>query len=597
MNDSRGALDRTTYSVAALLAGLAFLLYYLTAARDIVVGDTPEFITAAAILGVPHPPGYPLFTMLGHLFSLLPLGPIPFRVNLVSVTCGALTVGVIFLTARRLGRDRLAAVLAAIFLAVTPVFWRWSLVAEVFALHSLLASLVIYFLVVWRAQPERTSGLVLAAFVSGLACTHHQTIVLLGPAILFLLWEQRAILLARPRVVLLCVLVFVVGLLPYAYIPWAAAGQPAYSWGDVATFRDLLKLVARRSYGTLNLVSVSGYTGGPPWGRLAAFGISWDFVTGLLAFAGALQAFRKQRWYFWFVLLGFVWVGPFFVWITNLNLTTAPMAMFVLERFFIFGHVVTAPLVALGFLFIGELFPARRVLAGAALLVAMVSLVLHYPFQDESDNHVARRFTDDVFASVEPGTILFVSGDAMTLPLVYEHVVEKKRPDVALVVIPLLRGDWYLRQLKRRYQDLTVPFDHFDGEKVDLKTLVDANPARPKAIIGNAPELSRLDADYRPVPRGLVIVITPKSERLLLAEVVSAHERIERTFRPPSPREVRAWTFEQDLANSYALADCRIGRQYEEVGDKAEARRWYRRAHDLSPDLRLVQEALARVEP
>jgi hypothetical protein len=79
--------DGKTWVVAVVVVGAAGLLYFLTAARDIVVGDTPELTTAAVTLGVPHPPGYPLFTMLGHLFSLLPFGPVPFRVNLLAVTC------------------------------------------------------------------------------------------------------------------------------------------------------------------------------------------------------------------------------------------------------------------------------------------------------------------------------------------------------------------------------------------------------------------------------------------------------------------------------------------------------------------------------
>src|ERR1041385_4075226 len=93
---------------------LAGALYFLTAARDIVVGDSPEFVITAATLGVPHSPGYPLFTMLGHLFSLLPVGPLPFRVNLFSVVCDAVAVGVVFLTAFRLSRSRLAAAMAAL---------------------------------------------------------------------------------------------------------------------------------------------------------------------------------------------------------------------------------------------------------------------------------------------------------------------------------------------------------------------------------------------------------------------------------------------------------------------------------------------------
>src|SRR5947208_16597030 len=101
--------ERPAWPSALAVTVTAAILYFLTAVRDIVVGDTPELITAAVTLGVPHPPGYPLFTMLGHLFSLMPLGPIPFRLNLFAVTCDALTVGIVYFTAFRLTRSRLAA--------------------------------------------------------------------------------------------------------------------------------------------------------------------------------------------------------------------------------------------------------------------------------------------------------------------------------------------------------------------------------------------------------------------------------------------------------------------------------------------------------
>src|SRR5436853_2714386 len=98
---------------AIAIAVAAGILYFLTAARDIVVGDSPELITAAVTLGVAHAPGYPLFTVLGHLFSLVPFGSIPFRINLLSAICGALTIGLVYLSAFRLTRPQLAAAVAA----------------------------------------------------------------------------------------------------------------------------------------------------------------------------------------------------------------------------------------------------------------------------------------------------------------------------------------------------------------------------------------------------------------------------------------------------------------------------------------------------
>src|SRR5262245_44498791 len=85
--------------VGVLVTLAAAVIYVGTAARDVVVGDTTELITAAVTLGVAHAPGYPLFTMLGHLASLIPLGPLPFRVNLTGALFDALAVGVVFATA------------------------------------------------------------------------------------------------------------------------------------------------------------------------------------------------------------------------------------------------------------------------------------------------------------------------------------------------------------------------------------------------------------------------------------------------------------------------------------------------------------------
>src|ERR1700736_2375526 len=188
-----------TLGYAATVFAAAGLLYFLTAARDIVVGDTPELITAAATLGVAHPPGYPLFTMLGHLFSLLPFVSIPFRVNLLAATCHALTVSVIFFTALRLTRSHLPAALAALVLMMNTIFWRWSLVSEVFPLNNLLASILIYLLVTWHEQQERFGLLIAAFFVAGLALTNHQTIVLMAPAFCFVLWQRRAALRRQLR--------------------------------------------------------------------------------------------------------------------------------------------------------------------------------------------------------------------------------------------------------------------------------------------------------------------------------------------------------------------------------------------------------------
>src|SRR5260221_5680274 len=86
----------TLIGAAIMLA--AFALYVATAARDIVFGDTPELTAVALSAGVAHPPGYPVFTLIGWVFGQLPVGPPPFRIALFSAVCHVLTVAVVYPT-------------------------------------------------------------------------------------------------------------------------------------------------------------------------------------------------------------------------------------------------------------------------------------------------------------------------------------------------------------------------------------------------------------------------------------------------------------------------------------------------------------------
>ena len=592
-----------TWAGAIFVVSVAAVLYFLTAARDIVVGDSPELITAAVTLGVAHAPGYPLFTMLGHLFSLLPLGSLPSRVNLLSVTCDALTIGVVYFSAFRLTKSRFAAAVAALVLAVNPTFWEWSLAAEVFPLNNLLAAVLILLLVTWHEHPERTGFLVAAFFVAGLALTNHQTIALLGPAFCFVLWRRRSIL--RPRLFAIGIAAFVIGLLPYAYIPWASAHHPAHNWGNVSSFRDLVGLITRRSYGSTRLVATAGYSGGSPWARLAELGISFGPVAGLLIMLGAIQVFQRARWYFWFSLIAFIFAGPFFVWISNLNLSTAPSALFVLQRFFLLSQVVLAPFAAFGVLALAQFVTrsiastpslALRVVTATCLAAVLITVATSYRRIDQSRNFIARHFAEDVFNTVRPHSILLVSGDGLAFPLMYLQKVENVGNETTLVVVPLLLGNWYVRQLREQHPDLALPFDRYDPLSTNIKIFVEANSSRTIAIAGTIGNDHSLDADYWPYQQGLLIVVRPKSRDVPLDTLLAENEQLLASCRPPAPGTLRANTFEGDILSLYAYPAFNIGGTCERAGLKAEARTWYQRALAINPQFPKAREALARLE-
>ncbi|HWY40149.1 MAG TPA: DUF2723 domain-containing protein [Chthoniobacterales bacterium] len=599
------AHERNNWLVAILVTVIAAVLYSLTAARDIVVGDTPELITAAVTLGVAHPPGYPLFTLLGHLLSLIPFGSIPFRVNLLSVVCDSLTVGVVYLIAVRLTRSQFSAAVAAVALAVNPVFWEWSLAAEVFPLNNLLVAILVLLLGLWQERPDRTQFLVAAFFVVGLALTNHQTIVLLAPAFCFLLWRQRELLRAQPRIMLLGVIALAIGLLPYTYVLWAAARHPVYNWGNISSLHDLIGLVTRRSYGSTRLVNTPGYTGGPPWSRLVAFFASFGLLNGLLIFAGSIEAYRSRRWYFWFSLLAFLFAGPFFIWITNLNLETAPSALFVLRRFFLLSHVLLAPLMAFGVMLIAgivaRLFPlilkAALPLVGCACLIAIVvTVAMNYHRLDQSRNSLARQFGEDVLAEVQPNSILLVSGDGFAFPLIYLQQVEHMGSQTTLVVLPTLLGEWYARQLREQHSNLVIPFDRYDRGTKNLRVLVEANPGRTIALAGTLADDHSLDLDYWPYQQGLLTVIMPKSQDRDLQTVLSENEQLLGRCHPPAPGTARMNTFEADIISLYTFPFLRLGDLCARVNLPTEARKWYERALTINPQSSQAREALAKLE-
>ena len=100
--------------------GSTLTIYILTLSRSVYFGDSGEFIALAKTLGIAHPPGYPLYTMLAHLFTYLPFGTLAFRVNLFSAVTSSLTVVVVYFICLKLTKNRLAPTSASLFLAYNP---------------------------------------------------------------------------------------------------------------------------------------------------------------------------------------------------------------------------------------------------------------------------------------------------------------------------------------------------------------------------------------------------------------------------------------------------------------------------------------------
>ena len=194
--------ERPPYRLAAGVAGLVLLGYILTLAPTVTLWDAGEFITAAHTLGIPHPPGTPLFVMMGHVWGLVvPVGAYAVRLNLMSAVFSAAGAGCLFLVAHRLlaGESpmlqRLGALGATIAAAFCFTVWQNSNETEVYAIATAMMSAMTWLVLRWRDTRDPRL-LLMIVYLNALSIGNHLLALLAGPAIVafvaFTLWRDPA---------------------------------------------------------------------------------------------------------------------------------------------------------------------------------------------------------------------------------------------------------------------------------------------------------------------------------------------------------------------------------------------------------------------
>ena len=135
------------------LPALSFLIYYLTLSPGVFGFDSAELATGVFTWGIIHPPGYPLYLILGKIFSFLPFGDLAYRLNLMSAFFAALTTLVNYRIIKLLVKDNIVAVAGACIFAFSNYFWQMAVVAEVYTLHVFLLSLSLYSILLPEKSP------------------------------------------------------------------------------------------------------------------------------------------------------------------------------------------------------------------------------------------------------------------------------------------------------------------------------------------------------------------------------------------------------------------------------------------------------------
>ena len=289
---------RKPAAVAVLVAGILIGLYlsvlpsYLSAKN--YGGDSGDFLTAMLVRGIPHPSGYPTYTLLGILFQLLPVGTAVLRGALLSALPAALAVGLLAYWTARWGAENhsqgwIAGLIAGICAGIAPGIWSQAVIVEVYGLGALFFILAVVWitLLFQPDQPARSMPLYLIlALCFGLGLGTHLTLILLGPVLLLAGWTARRNGLSDIRLAAQAG-ALVLGLLVYLYLPLAARSYPPVNWGNPQTWSGFQWVVGGQPYQDLVFgLELADYPN-----RIAAWAnLLWQQFGALGLVAGVLGA-------------------------------------------------------------------------------------------------------------------------------------------------------------------------------------------------------------------------------------------------------------------------------------------------------------------
>lgn len=499
---------------AAFVLLFTLVVYLLTVAPTVSFWDCGEFIACAYSLGVPHPPGTPLYILIGRLFTLLPIGADPaFPMNLISVLTSAAAVLFVYLITVRLigllkldldadeGSDeahwngQLPAVVggatAALMLAFSDTFWFNAVEAEVYGFSIMLMAGSVWLGLLWMEKAADRGSiriLLFVAYLMGLAGGLHLLCMLTVPTLLIFIWFRDKSLLTSPRIWGLAAGLFLLGYSTYAALYIRSGLNPVIDENNPENWTNFMLFLSRAQYGSQSMFlsvfqrkaaffdfqlwtmyfkyffaqfPVPGLSFVSEGFRKATVPDTYPVTVSLLPYLlgiwGIRAHWKRDPHRFWAMIVLFVLTGIGLTVYLNME---DPQPR---ERDYVFVGSFAVFSIWIG-MAVSSIIEGLRI-KGAAISLCILCLLMpigmavsHYTSHDRTGNHIAYDYGRNMLASCAPGAILFTNGDNDTFPLWFLQEVIGIRKDVQVVNLSLLNTNWYIKQLKELEPGVRVGF-------------------------------------------------------------------------------------------------------------------------------------------
>lgn len=408
-----------------------FLIYLFTLHPTVSVGDSGELITAAYTLGIAHPPGYPLWTILGKIFTvIIPFGNIAYRVNLMSAFFGACTCAIFYFIIKKIvivdenNEKKLskARALSAIILCFSSTLLSQSIISEVYTLNAFFVVLIIYLLLT-------TYHLPLIAFVYGLSLANHYIMFLFGPIFAFyLIWKNPKVFNLKTALTLL--LYFVPGLFLYLYLPIRSSVNPPIDWGNPENIRNFITHIGRFQYKGLELAAKVGFTTKLLFIRNFFSQLIQNFgLFAVLSIFGLISLIKKDIKFALLTVL--IFLANTLGLIILLNFKFTPQDIDAFTPYYIPAWIMVSLWAGYG---IGGLAKFKYILVLFFLILGF-HLFLQLRAKHNRYNFVAYDYPVNMLKTVERNSVLYLHEevDETIFTLSYLKNVLKKRRDITII--------------------------------------------------------------------------------------------------------------------------------------------------------------------
>ncbi len=429
--------------VSSVLAPL--VLYVLTMPRTVVLEDDGLFLMAGAHLGVAHPPGYPLYTLIVYLFTLLPFGSVAFLGHLSSATLGALACGCVYVCGRLIGASSLPALTASLLFAASEHFWSQAIVTEVYTLNALFFFGVYALMLYGVRHPHHTGIWIGAAATCGLSLANHVPLTVLSAPglVLLLLTVRRKVYSKLP---LLLAILACSAVLPYAWMVWRSHQDILINfYGSIDSLKEFWFYFSRQGYVEVDFSPSAGWIDRFRFMQWLGNEFLWQLTLPgfALSVLGLVFLFRKQQT----VIAGsglLVFLTNSIVLIILLRFDFDYFQAAVFRPYSLLCYGIQALWLGIGlqtvYNWLVKKYKDRTphgtsVKIGVAALagVGLVSWSVHSHWKpnDRAEDDFAERYVEMQLDLLPEEAVLFVFGDP-TGPIGYYRYVENRRPDVTL---------------------------------------------------------------------------------------------------------------------------------------------------------------------